>query len=177
MMSIRPTLRWCALALPLALAACGNPDYQDIKDWMHESTRNLKGKVPALPQIRQNTAVSYEAGNLVDPFQARKIEPEKKAGGGGPQPDLNRRKEPLESFPLETIRMVGTILKGKQLYALVQADRTYLVRTGNYMGQNFGVITRITDGEIALKELVEDSSGDWTDRTSTLQLQEQETKK
>ena len=171
------SLRGCALVLLLLLAGCGNPDYQDIKDWIHESSRNLKAKIPALPQIKPNTATSYEAGNLMDPFQARKVEPEKKAGGGGPQPDLNRRKEPLESFPLETIQMVGTILKGKQLYALVKADRTYLVRTGNYMGQNFGVVTHISEGDITLKELVEDSGGDWTDRTSTLQLQEQETKK
>lgn len=162
----------------LIVVACGSEDNQDMKNWVKESTVNIKGKIPPLPQIKQNTSVSYEAGNLVDPFQPRKIEPDKKAGrGGGVQPDLNRRKEPLESYPLESIKMVGSILKGKVLYGLVKADRTYLVRSGNYMGQNFGVITHISENEITLKELVEDSAGDWTNRTSTLQMQEQETKK
>jgi len=73
--------------------------------------------------------------------------------------------------------MVGTLERGKQTFALVKADAgLYRVRVGNYLGQNFGVITKITDSEVALRELVQDSGGDWTERESTLLLQEADLK-
>ena len=89
-------------------------------------------------------------------------------------PDLRRRKEPLEAFPLESLQMVGTLQRGKSTYALVRTtDKDiYQIKIGNYMGQNFGVVVEITDGEIRLKELVQDGAGDWTERSSTIQLAE-----
>jgi type IV pilus assembly protein PilP len=93
---------------------------------------------------------------------------------------VDRRKEPLEAFPLETLKMVGTLVKGKATHAIVQADKgLHQVRVGNYMGQNYGIITNISENEVLLKELVEDANGDWTERASSLQLQEkqQEVKK
>lgn len=162
------------IALALALAGCAAEEHEDLKKWMRDSTKDFKGKVPPLPEVKPQPIVAYEAGGLTSPFDGRKIEPEKKAsGGGGLQPDLNRRREPLESYPLESLRMVGTLSQGRQTIAIVQADRNvHHVRTGNHMGQNFGVITGITDSALSLKELVQDSSGDWIERTSTLQLQE-----
>jgi type IV pilus assembly protein PilP len=69
--------------------------------------------------------------------------------------------------------MVGTLERSRSMYALVRADSgLYRVRIGNYLGQNFGVITKITDGEIALRELIQDAGGDWAERESTLLLQE-----
>ena len=69
--------------------------------------------------------------------------------------------------------MVGTLSQGTETYALVRADKTlYRVRKGNYMGQNFGLITDVTEGEIKLKEIVQDSAGDWSERTSSLLLEE-----
>jgi type IV pilus assembly protein PilP len=86
---------------------------------------------------------------------------------------MNRRREPLESYPLETLRMVGTLFQGKRVHALVQADKTlHQVKVGNYLGQNFGVVTKISEAEVALKELIQDAGGDWVERASTLQLQE-----
>lgn len=159
--------------LLLSLGACGSEDNKDLKDWMRDATKGMKGKIPPLPEVRPGPTADYEAGNLVDPFNAAKIEPDKKSHGGGLQPDMNRRREPLESFPLESLRMVGTLSQNSTTYALIQADKSlYQVRVGNYMGQNFGVITNVSDSEITLKELVEDATGDWTDRVSTLQLQE-----
>ena len=91
---------------------------------------------------------------------------------------MNRRKEPLEAYPLESLQMVGTLQRGKNTYALVRTtDRdVYQVKVGNYMGQNFGVIVGIGDGDIRLKELVQDGAGDWTERTSTLQLADADTR-
>ena len=89
-------------------------------------------------------------------------------------PDLNRRKEPLEAFPLEQLKMVGTLSQGNDTYALVRADKTlYRVKKGNYMGQNFGLITDVNDNEIKLKEIVQDSAGDWAERQSVLPLLEE----
>jgi len=88
-------------------------------------------------------------------------------------PDPNRPKEPLEAFPLESIQMLGTITQSQETFALVKAGpNLYRVRKGNYMGQNFGVITGIDDAQINLKELVQDAGGDWVERSSALQLVE-----
>ena len=91
-------------------------------------------------------------------------------------PDLTRRKEPLEAFPLESLAMVGTLERDKTIFALVRTPErdVYQVRPGNYVGQNFGVVTGIAEGEVKLKELVQDGAGDWTERSSTLQLQQAE---
>ena len=85
---------------------------------------------------------------------------------------MTRRKEPLESFPLESLNMVGSLQQGKATYGLVRTPQkdVYQVSVGNYMGQDYGVVTTINDNEIRLKELVQDSAGDWTERSSTLQL-------
>jgi type IV pilus assembly protein PilP len=163
-----------ALALALYLTGCGGGEHEDLKKWMEASTKDLRGKVPTLPEIKPFPVVAYEAAELTDPFNPKKLEPNKQQkGGGGIQPDLTRQREPLEAYPLESLKMVGTLMQSRKFHALVQADKTlHQVRVGNYLGQNFGVITKIVESELMLKELVQDSSGDWTERTSTLQLQE-----
>src|SRR5207249_6132448 len=105
------------------------------------------------------------------PFKPRKRDPAKCSDRL--EQDLARRREPLEAYPLEALSMVGTLERGKGVYALVRTPEKdiYQVRPGNYMGQNFGVVTGITDSEVKLKELVQDGSGDWAERTSTLNLQ------
>ena len=96
-----------------------------------------------------------------------------KSGGGANAPDTTRPKEPLEAYPLETLKMVGTLSQKGVNYALVKADSgLYRVKVGNYLGQNFGIITAITENQIDLKELVQDASGDWTERKIALQLVE-----
>ena len=88
-------------------------------------------------------------------------------------PELNRRKEPLEAFPLDAMSMVGSLLKQGQPVALVKVDALlYQVRPGNYLGQNYGRITKVAETEVVLRELVQDAAGEWVERTATLQLQE-----
>lgn len=162
------------LGIALVLTACGEEENKDVKEWMREASKGLKADVPPLPEVRPPVTASYEASNLLDPFSPGKIESSRKlARAGGLQPDMNRRREPLESFPLDTLVMVGTIGKGNVTVALVLAGKTlHRVRVGNYMGQNFGVVTAISDTQITLKELVEDSGGDWVVRIAVIQLQE-----
>jgi type IV pilus assembly protein PilP len=156
----------------LLVAGCGGASHQDLRDWMTAQGAGVKGKLDPLPQVKPYEPFTYNAFDLPDPFKPRKIEAVK--GGSKLAPDLNRRKEPLEAFPLESLQMVGTLQRGKTTYALVRTtDKdVYQIKAGNYMGQNFGVVVEVLDGEIRLKELVQDGAGDWTERSSTIQLAE-----
>jgi type IV pilus assembly protein PilP len=172
----RPLIIACALLL----ASCGGEQYGDLKEELNRLTRDMRGKVAPLPIVKPYEPVPYLAAEMADPFGPGKIELVAKGGSAGVsklQPDQNRPKEPLESFPLETIRMVGALQQGKESFGLVRADRhLYRVKAGNYMGQNFGLITAVSENDIKLRELIQDAGGDWSERVSTLQLQEKETK-
>jgi len=161
------------------LVACSGGGNEDLRQWMDEAGKNVKGSIPPLPQVKPYEPVAYDAGGLMDPFKAGKIGTDQKKGGsGGLQPDMNRPREPLEAFPLESLKYVGVMTKNKRSYAIILVDGAlYQVRVGNYMGQNFGVITAISEADVALKELVQDSAGDWVERVSTLMLQGQEERK
>lgn len=165
--------------LSMLLMACSNTEHEDLRQWMSETSKGIKGKIPDLPQVKPYEAVPYDAGNLLDPFKPGKIGPDqKKGGGGGLQPDLDRPREPLEAYPLESLKYVGVMTRKGTSFAIVLVDSAlYQVRAGNYMGQNFGVITQISESELKLKELVQDPAGDWTERESVLMLQGQEGKK
>ncbi len=160
----------------LTLAALGgcSSELDDLKNFVRESEKGLPRKIEPLPAVKPFEPFTYEGFDLPDPFQPRKLSPPKEGAGGGIAPDLNRRKEPLEAFPLEQLKMVGTLSQNKETYALVRADKTlYRVKKGNYMGQNFGLITEVTETEIKLKEIVQDSAGDWAERQSVLPLLEE----
>ena len=165
-----------ALLTSLLLVACSGEEFGDLKAELKEKTKDLRGKIDPLPVVKPYEPVPYKAFDEPDPFSAAKIELVTKSastGGGGLKPDLNRPKEPLEAYPLESLKMVGVLQQKKASYALVKADSgLYRVRVGNYMGQNFGLITTITESQMELRELIQDAGGDWTERQSTLQLQE-----
>lgn len=161
-----------SIASLVLLAGCGAQSHKDLQDWMKEQGKGARGQLDPLPQIKPYEPFAYNDFDLPDPFKPRKIEPVKGESTSKLAPDLNRRREPLEAYPIESLSMVGTLEKGKALYALVKTPERdiYQVRQGNHMGQNFGVIVGITDTEIKLKELMQDGSGDWSERSSTLNL-------
>jgi len=169
------------LAAVFVLAACGGDEHQDLKEELKNMTKDLRGNIPPLPVVKPYEPVPYTAFDLPDPFGPAKIElaiGATKSKGGANAPDSNRPKEALEAYPLESLKMVGTLSQKGVNYALVRADSSvYRVKVGNYMGQNFGLITGITDNQINLKELVQDASGDWTERKVALQLVEAEAAK
>jgi type IV pilus assembly protein PilP len=164
------------IILSALLAGCASEEQQELKAELASLSKDLRGKVAPLPVVKPYEPVPYTAYELADPFGPAKIVLATRTagtGGGGLKPDLERAKEPLETFPLETLKMVGTLQQTKQVYAIVKADAgLYRVRVGNYLGQNFGVITKISDGEVKLRELIQDAGGDWTERESALMLQE-----
>ena len=160
------------------LGACGAEEQGELRQELATMTKDLRGRVDPLPQVRSYEPVPYKGESMLDPFVPGRIVVSQAAGtggggGGGVQPDLNRPKEPLEAFPLEAVQMVGTLAQNKDMYALVRAGTNlFRVRKGNYMGLNFGVITAIDDGQISLKEVVQDSGGDWVERSTTVQMSE-----
>jgi type IV pilus assembly protein PilP len=164
------------LLIPAALllvAGCSS-EIDELKGFVRDSDKGIPRRVEPLPAVKPFEPFAYEGFDLPDPFKPRKLSAPKEGGGGGIAPDLNRRKEPLEAFPLEQLKMVGTLSQNKETYALVRADKTlYRVKKGNYMGQNFGLITDVNEAEIKLKEIVQDSAGDWAERQSVLPLLEE----
>jgi len=174
----RALLFAASLAAASLLAACGGEEFGDLKAELNEKSKDFRGRVEPLPQVKPYEPVPYTAEGLTDPFR-----PDRLDVAGGPRapraevsklaPDLNRPKEPLEAFPLESLQMQGTITQNRDTFALVKAGpNLYRVRKGNYMGLNFGVVTGIEEAEVKLKELVQDGQGEWVERTTTLQLLE-----
>lgn len=163
--------RLASLVIVLGLTGCGGSGMNDLKTFVAESGKDMQGKIEPLPEVKAYEPFSYEAFDLPDPFKPRKLAT---GGGGGTQPDLSRPKEPLEAFSLETLKMVGRLSKKGKVQAVIRTpDNTvYRVMKGNYVGQNFGLVTQIGDTEVTLREIIQDSAGDWSERISTLVLQE-----
>lgn len=165
-----------AAVLAAALCGCGESAYQDLDQFVKQSGQGLRGKVEPLPEVKPYEAFNYGASDQPDPFKPRKLMP--KFSGGGMEPDPTRRREALEEFPLENLKMVGTLERKGVTYALVRSPDNNLaqVKTGDYVGQNYGRITGISESEVKLKELVQETSGDWVERDASLQLSEEEAK-
>ena len=167
-----------ALGVITLVAGCGGEEHGDLKEELNNLTKDLRGRVDPLPQVRPYEPVPYTAEGQIDPFRPERIEVAAARGAPSASASLideqkKRPPEPLEAFPLESIQMLGTITQANETFALVKAGpNLYRVRKGNYMGQNFGVITQIDEGQIAVKELVQDSTGDWVERMTALQLVE-----
>lgn len=167
------------LLIPVAalmLAGCGS-DIEELRQWMEQQRKETKPSVTPLLPPKKFLPQPYEAGSSVDPFSAQKLSVAIKQEAAQPNSlltaEINRRKEPLEAYPLDNMNMVGSLTRDKQRYALLRVDSLlYQVKAGDYLGQNFGRITKISETDITLREVVQDAAGEWIERTSTLQLQE-----
>jgi type IV pilus assembly protein PilP len=172
---VRNKLVFAAL---VALTACGGEEHRDLKQELSQLTKDFRGRVDPLPQVKPYEPVPYTAEGHVDPFRPERIDVAQRhlspgANSSRVEKERDRPKEPLEAFPLESIQMMGTITQHKETFALVKAGpNLYRVRKGNYMGQNFGVVTGIDESQISLKELIQDGGGEWVERNSALQLVE-----
>lgn len=152
------------------LAACSAPEHSDLKAWMQDQAKAMKGKVPPLPEIKPFPAVSYEGAALIPPFFAGKIITSE-AVVDKTAPDRDRPRQPLESFPLEDLRVSGIIVDGKTPHALIHTpppNKPKHVRIGEFIGQNFGRVTAITRDSVIILESVKDANGAWVDREVSL---------
>lgn len=162
------------------LSGCTSSDEDELRSWMAQERANAKPRITPLEEPKPFKPQAYTAGDGMDPFNPlkliqvlRKESAQTSASTDLLAPELNRRKEPLEAEPLDTMTMVGSLDKKGVPTALLRVGTLlYQVRVGNYLGQNYGKITKITENSIRLREIVQDGGGDWIERTSTLELQE-----
>lgn len=171
-------LGWVALVV--LLTGCGDAGQNELKQWMAEQKRQIKPKVAPVSEPKQFLPDSYDQTNVLAPFDIQKLTQALKkdaavpgASGALIATELARRKEPLESFPLDAMTLVGHLVKAGQPIALIKIQTLlYQVNTGNYLGQNYGRVMKITETELTLREIVQDPAGEWIERITTLQLQE-----
>lgn len=172
---------WLAAAAVVALTACEGGEDQEITQWMAEQRAATKPKVDPIAEPKPFTPVAYATASAIEPFSREKLlqafsrdqQQQSSASAALMTPELNRRKEPLEAYPLDAMVMVGSLMKQGQPVALIKVDNLlYQVKPGNYLGQNFGKITKVGESEVVLRELVQDAAGEWVERVATLQLQE-----
>ena len=168
------------VALVVALAGCGASGEDELRQWMNEQKGQIRPKITPIAEPKQFIPESYSQVATIEPFSNQKLTQALKrestqatANGALIAPELARRREALESFPLDTMTLVGSMTKTGQPVALVRVETLlYQVRPGNYLGQNYGRVTKITETELTLREIVQDATGEWIERTATLQLQE-----
>ncbi len=163
-------MKFLTLLLSLLLLGCAAEEHQDLREWMREEARGMKGKVAPLPEITAFPVVAYETETLTPPFSPSKIvtldvSADKSA------PDRSRPQQPLEAFPIEDLRVMGIIMAGSVPYALIQTpppNKPKHVRVGEYMGRSFGKITAITSDAITVLETVKDANGAWVSQERQL---------
>jgi type IV pilus assembly protein PilP len=166
------------LALPITLSACGGSGDQEVQRWMDVVKKETRPSIPKLVEPKEFIPFTYDKKDELDPFNPAKLQSAlakmNPGSAHGIRPDLDRRKEALEAFPLDALKMVGTLTQGPNHYALLEADGkgVYQVKAGNYVGQNFGLVTKVNEDSIEIKEIYLDSGGDWAERTQKLELQE-----
>lgn len=169
--------RYASVLLAVLLAGCSDGDIAEVNAWMEQTRANTTVRVKPLTEPKTFIPFAYSAQQELDPFDQNKLLAEMaRVADETPsqyKPDMNRRKEYLESFPLDTFQMVGSMHKGGVAYALLQMDRSvFQVTRGQRIGQNYGVVTGVLDNAVSIKETVQDAAGEWVERMSRLELQE-----
>ncbi|MBT2325360.1 pilus assembly protein PilP [Variovorax paradoxus] len=169
---------WLGLAA-VGLSGCIGSEQEDLQRWMAEQRAQVRPTVPPITEPKKFTPQAYTEASAFEPFNIQKLtqalrrESNQPSTSGLIAPELARRKEALEAFPLDSMAMVGSMNRSGQPVALVTVDKLlYQVRVGNYLGLNYGRITRISETELGLREIVQDAAGEWIERVATLQLQE-----
>ncbi len=161
------------LLASIMIVGCADGDYSDLDTFIKNSGNGLRGKVDPLPEVRPYTHFTYEAFDMLNPFVPRKNENTQPATSKL-RPDLARRKEVLENFPLENLEMVGSLRQHNEVFALIRSPDGALhrVKTGNYLGQDFGEINQISESEVKISEIIQDGVSEWSPRVSTLMLKD-----
>lgn len=178
-MRVAPTT--LALLCALALSGCGSSGEDELRQWIANERAQAKPRVTPISEPKPFLPQPYVVEDKMEPFdvlkltQALRRESSQVASNAALiAPEMARRKEPLEAFPLDSMAMVGSMNKSGKPTALLSVDKLlYQVQLGNYLGQNYGRITAITETSIQLREIVQDATGDWIERMTTLELQDE----
>jgi type IV pilus assembly protein PilP len=170
--------RWAVLlvACGALVAGCG-ADQDELQQWMEQQKREVKPNVEPLSAPKKFNPQPYLALGSVEPFSTQKLTVALKQEARQPNSllaaEINRRKEPLEAYPVDSMTMVGSVTRNGRPYALLRVDNLlYQVKAGDYLGQNYGKILKISETDVSYREIVQDAAGEWIERNSALQLQE-----
>jgi type IV pilus assembly protein PilP len=160
----------------VVLSGCG-ANHEELQQWMEQQRREVKPSIQPLSPPKKFDPQPYVVADAVEPFSSQKLSVAIKQEVRQPNSllasELNRRKEPLEAYPLDSMSMVGSVNKQGQPVALLRVENLlYQVKLGDHLGQNYGKIVKISETDVVLREIVQDAAGEWIERTSTLQLQE-----
>lgn len=172
-MILQPFIRLSIISFALLVGACSH-DVSDLNEFIEQTKTKHVGSVEPIPQFEAYTNFIYSAGDLRDPF-----EPAFQMEGNGDvadKPTLNQRpREPLEHFPLDTLRMVGVLERGDQIWGLIKDPQNIVhrVKVGNHAGTNEGEIISVSEEKIELLEVVADGMGNYVERNATLGVGEQ----
>ena len=169
-----------AVLLLLGVVGCSSSEQAELQQWMTDQRAAIKPKIEPLPEPGKFSPQPYNQEAAIEPFSNQKLTQALKRDSNQATsnvaliaPELSRRKEPLEGSPLDSVVMVGSLIKTGQPVALVRVDNLiYQVRAGNYLGQNYGRVTKVTETGLSLREIVQDAAGEWIERPATLQLLE-----
>ena len=172
--------RWLLFTVAVVISGCGSSGDDDLRQWMTDLRATTKPRVTPLTEPKQFLPEAYAMESGLEPFnsvkltQALRRESTQSASNAALiAPEMARRKEPLEAYPLDVMAMVGSLDKKGTPTALLKVDKLlYQVKVGNYLGQNYGKIIKISEGAIQLREIVQDATGDWVERMTSLDLQE-----
>jgi type IV pilus assembly protein PilP len=175
------SLTLCACCA-LMLAGCTASGQDELQTWMQTERSAIEPQVTPIPEPTKFVPQNYQGERLIEPFSSEKLASVLRGAQNATvtysaliAPELNRRKQPLEAYPLDVMTMVGSLNRQGQMVALVKVDELlYQVRTGSYLGQNYGRVKKITETEVTLREIVQDPAGEWIERPAALQLQEEE---
>ena len=164
------------VACVAVLSACA-ADQDELQQWMEQQKREVKPNVEPLSAPKKFNPQPYAALGAVEPFSTQKLTVALKQEARQPNSllaaEINRRKEPLEAYPVDSMAMVGSVNRNGRPYALLKVDNLlYQVKQGDYLGQNYGKIIKISETDVAYREIVQDAAGEWIERNSALQLQE-----
>lgn len=161
-----------AILMTAFLSGCMNESNDDLEQFIRDAGKGMQVKIKPLPEVKTYLSFEFNAdGDLSDPFKSRKSYTQ----SGILAPDLNRPKEPMETYPIESIKYVGMIEQANHAFALLQTPENNIqqIKLGNFVGQNFGLVTEIKESEVVIKEVIQDTTnGDWVEQISVITLQE-----
>lgn len=172
---------WSGVFLLAVLAGCGSSNEDELRTWMLEQKNQTRPRVTPIAEPKQFKPQEYTEAGAVDPFSKEKLTRALQRDAAQPAsttsalitPELARRKEALEAYPLDAMVMVGSLIQSGKPAALIRVDNLlHQVRLGSYLGMNYGRVVKITETEVTLREIVQDAVGEWIERPATLQLQE-----
>jgi type IV pilus assembly protein PilP len=178
-MSYKTCFGWVGVAWVVGLSGCGSSADEELTQWMTDQRNSLTPVTQPVAEPKKFQPQTYSSNDKLEPFSVQKLTMGMRSDASHAimntsliAPELARRKEYLETFPLDTMSLVGSLIRDGQKVALVRVDKMlYQVRGGAYLGQNFGKVLSVSEGELVLREIVQDSSGDWIERKVTLLLQ------